>query len=372
MLVRKYVGKQILSTFLSILLIIVLIALSNKFVSFISKAANGEMATSTLFKLILLHIPELLAVLLPLCFYLSVVLVIGKLYVEQEMVAMQANGVSWNELLKTCSLLALPVMLVVGTLTIWSLPEFHRYKEELLGQEEPSILIQTLSPGRFHSLLNGRLVFYVEDAQRESGKLSEVFIAEQPQHHEDTNGTWGVLTAQAGQFITEPASNNRYLELYHGQRYEGVPGHRDYLVVDYERYGLLIDRKPEEVPMFNRVTPTSFLWSSPTNTHQAELQWRLSLPLTVPILMMLALGIAYIPPRAGRYRRVIPAILGYIFYYNLMTVAKRAVEKGDLPPSLGLWWVHAVMLGIALYTWFRHTGQWQLWCYRLKEGKNTP
>jgi lipopolysaccharide export system permease protein len=39
----------------------------------------------------------------------------------------------------------------------------------------------------------------------------------------------------------------------------------------------------------------------------------------------------------------------YFVYSNLLSASKIWVEKGDLPPAIGVWWVHAAALALGLY-----------------------
>jgi lipopolysaccharide export system permease protein len=81
----------------------------------------------------------------------------------------------------------------------------------------------------------------------------------------------------------------------------------------------------------------------------SELQWRLSLPLMVLTLTLLAVPLSSLRPREGRYARVGYAILAYFLYSNLISAARVWMEKGQLDPRLGLWWVHLLMVAVALW-----------------------
>ena len=360
MVVNRYIRGSLVRATGAVTLVLLLIALSNKFVSLIGKAATGELPGGLLFQMIALHIPELMALLLPLGFFLGIIFTIGRLYAENEMVALFANGVSWRVFIRAVLTISAVITLIVGTLTLWSVPKFHLFKEQLLRQHESAQLIQSMSPGRFHALKNGALVFYVEDLKGDRDKLQEVFIAEQPL---DSSEAWSVLTAKRGE-IDKSDEGNRYLVLSDGTRYEGKPGSNDYSVVSYETYGRLLEEPEKQIPMFNRVTPTLKLLKSTAPHHIAELQWRMALPLSTTILGLMALGISYVPPRGGRYAKVLPAVLSYIVYYNILTISKRWVEGETVPPLIGLWWVHLLALGFALCVLLSHTGYFAKLRYR--------
>ena len=80
----------------------------------------------------------------------------------------------------------------------------------------------------------------------------------------------------------------------------------------------------------------------------AELQWRLSVPLSTLILALLAVPLSKTQPRQGRYGKLAIGVLVFIIYYNLLGAAKVWIERGQLAPELGTWLVHGAMLAIAL------------------------
>jgi lipopolysaccharide export system permease protein len=82
----------------------------------------------------------------------------------------------------------------------------------------------------------------------------------------------------------------------------------------------------------------------------AELQRRISMPVMVLVLAVVAVPLAALRPREGRYARVAIAILFYFVYSNLLSAAQVWIEKGQLPPAVGTWWVHALVavIGIAM------------------------
>jgi lipopolysaccharide export system permease protein len=71
------------------------------------------------------------------------------------------------------------------------------------------------------------------------------------------------------------------------------------------------------------------------------------------ILTLLAVPLSRLRPRQGRYARVGFAIVAYIIYANLLSAAKVWVEKGQLPPAIGVWWVHILALAFGLYLIYR-------------------
>jgi lipopolysaccharide export system permease protein len=66
-------------------------------------------------------------------------------------------------------------------------------------------------------------------------------------------------------------------------------------------------------------------------------------------LTLIAVPLSRLRPRQGRYARVGFAIIVYFVYSNLLKAAEVWVEKGTLPPAIGVWWVHILLLGFGIY-----------------------
>jgi lipopolysaccharide export system permease protein len=93
---------------------------------------------------------------------------------------------------------------------------------------------------------------------------------------------------------------------------------------------------------------------------RAELQWRVSLPLSLFVLGLLAVPLSRSSPREGRYARLAVALFIYIIYANMTSIARLWLERGLVADWLGMWWVHAVVVAIALLLLARDDG-WLGW-----------
>ena len=93
----------------------------------------------------------------------------------------------------------------------------------------------------------------------------------------------------------------------------------------------------------------SDLMSSRDPEDVAELHWRIGIPLATLILGVLAVPLSRTQPRQGRYGRIAVGLLVFIIYFNLLSAGKAWLEKESLPAGAGIWWVHGLMLGVALF-----------------------
>ncbi|MGH8376923.1 MAG: LptF/LptG family permease, partial [Pseudomonas sp.] len=117
----------------------------------------------------------------------------------------------------------------------------------------------------------------------------------------------------------------------------------------YDEYGVLLPKPDVSDEVTDRdAMPTSKLVGSEDIRLRAELQWRMSLPLLVFIVTLMAVPLSRVNPRQGRFLKLLPAILLYMAYLTILIAARGALDKGKIPAVLGLWWVHGIFLAIGL------------------------
>jgi len=368
MVIFRYLFRELAYTFFAVILVVLLISISNKFVRLISKAASGEIAPDVLFQLILFQIPDLAAFLLPIAFFLAILITLGRLFANNEIPVLFACGFSWGQLVRFVGIGSLIVAFFTALLTCYGTPKLAQYREQVLKQEGPFLLLQTMMPGRFHSFQKDKLVFYVGDMKSDRTQLKNIFIAEHPNASQPQGENWSVLTARSGKIVVDPKTGLTYLTLAKGKRYVGTPGEQDYSILRFQNYQRLIE-EPVVTPnvLFHRTMATRALWQMPTPAHRAELQWRISLPLAAPLLALLALAFSSVSPRRGRFGAFFIAIVICIVYFNLLMLSKRWVALGRLPEVVGVWWVHLLLLLLGLFLLIEVSGKGEQMRYYFKK-----
>jgi lipopolysaccharide export system permease protein len=155
-----------------------------------------------------------------------------------------------------------------------------------------------------------------------------------------------------------------------GYRYQGLPGTLDFTIHRYEKNAVRLEERGfAPLRRSHWAIPSSQLWQSKQPTEQAELQWRISMPLSTVLLAVLAVLLSRTTPRQGRFAKLFIAILVFVAYYNSLGVSMSWMERGVIPATIGLWWVHALLLILILILALRHWGWswlWQRWLLMVK------
>ena len=89
----------------------------------------------------------------------------------------------------------------------------------------------------------------------------------------------------------------------------------------------------------------------------AELHWRISAPVAVLLMVLIAVPLSHVGPRQGRYSKLVLGLLVYLVYANLLGAGQTALERGMLPLAVGLWPVHALALITGLWLCARRAGR---------------
>jgi lipopolysaccharide export system permease protein len=245
------------------------------------------------------------------------------------------------------------VALVVAWLSLSLAPQGANQFQLLLNKQDALTEFDTLEPGRFQALRDGTRVTYTEQLSDDRINLGGVFISQKNINSDKKDRGISVLVAEKGRQEIRP-DGNRYLILDNGYRYDGNPGQADYRAIKYDEYGVLLPKPDVSDEVTDRdAMPTSSLVGSEDLRSRTELQWRLSLPLLVFIVTLMAVPLSRVNPRQGRFLKLLPAILLYMAYLTILIAARGALEKGKIPAALGLWWVHGIFLviGLGLLYW---------------------
>ena len=346
MIIFRYLARETINHMLAVSSILLLIIMSGRFVRYLAEAAAGKLDAGVLLTLMGFRLPSFLELIIPLGFFIGILLAYGRLYVDSEMTVLSACGMSERRLVGYTMLTATFVAALVAVFSLYISPKGVQKSEALLAEQRTRTEFETLKPARFHKLSSRDGVFYAQAVSDEKTQLEKVFLAGVG----ETNEKLSILTAKTGETVLNHTTGNRYLVLKDGNQYRGQPGDTDYEVVTFTQYAQYVP-EPEYEAKAKKVTDsmtTAELWNTNTLEASAALQWRLSLPLLVMIIALMAVPLSRTKPRKGRYVKMIPAILVYIIYLVSSNAARGILEEGASPTPYLLWLVHAAFLAFAL------------------------
>ncbi|TAA47258.1 LPS export ABC transporter permease LptF [Corallincola spongiicola] len=341
MILFRYLARELFKAQLTVLAVLMLIFLSREFVSVLTKAAEGKFPADLVTSLVLLNLPGLILMILPLSMFLGILIALGRMYAESEMVVLRACGVSEWYVARVTLAAAIFLGLIGGATSLYLKPWAEEQQLQLLEDADASAGLSTLVAGQFKQTFDGKSVVFVEKMSRDGRTLFKVFLAQTPSINE-RHKNFSIVVSDMGS-VQEAKNQPSMLVLNEGTRWEGHPRRLDYHIVDFEEYQVLlkefdVDERGRKIDAW----PLAKLFEDGSTEAKAEIQWRLAVPLSIPILALIAVPLAAVNPRQGKFAKMLPAILLYLGYYVLLMSGHKALEDGALPASLGLWWIHAL------------------------------
>lgn len=337
-------------TLLVILGVLALVLVATSMVKLLGKAAVGGLSQDLVLILAGLELVKVLGMLLPPAFFFSILWVLGRMYRDSEMVALQAAGVGPWRIFRAFLLSAVPLALLVTWLLFEVLPWAKLYSEQLKLAEQKSGELSLVRAGRFNEFSGGDLVIYAETLDKETGQLRNLFVKERLSGHP------GLISALGARQYVEPGSGRRYVVLTEGHRFEDR-GAQGMAFGDFSEYGVLIPEAPvvdvEQLSLSARNARELLASDDPKDW--AELQYRISFPLAVFAFTLLSIPLSRSLPRQGVLGRFGLAILIYFIFMNLQRVAERWLADGVTPAWLGIWWLPTLLavVGLLLMWWDR-------------------
>ncbi|GAB1234321.1 LPS export ABC transporter permease LptF [Ferrigenium sp. UT5] len=346
--------REFAATGLLVFFILLGIVVFTQLIRFLGESVSGLLAVDGILVMLGFSAMNYLPVLLSISLFLSILLTLSRCYRDSEMVVWFSSGIGLVRWTRPVLGYAIPVTLLIAFMSLvlspWALSKADEYKRRLDSRDD----VSHATPGAFRESKQADRVFFLEDVDINSKRVGNIFV------RSVQNGKDGTMVAKEG--YQETAENgDRFLVLLNGARYEGVPGQADFRISRFERYAVRIEPAElgKEQPNIKAHT-TRYLLQHPTSLHTAELHWRIGLPLSALILALLAIPLSYVNPRAGRSLNLITAMVIYMFYNNMISVANSWVALKKISPLSGLWGLHLAMV-LVLLVLFRYRSSVAPW-----------
>lgn len=349
----RYLLRQTAAATIAVLMVLLAIMLSARFARFLGAVATGDLPRNLLAQVVALSSVQYLVLLIPAALLLAVMLTLGRLYKDSEIAAMMGCGVSLGGLYRPFLWLSALMALITAWLAFDAGPWAGRQVDYISKDARRLVQYTPFEPGRFKSVAGGRAVFYTESIDERGEKLTTVFARVEEADRQDKS----IVIAAEGRQAVDAATGERRVTLYGGRRYTGTPGQAAYDVIEFEEFETRIT-PPEFIYTASKrkLADTRDLLRSDNAEDQAELAWRIAAPVSVFVLGLLAVPLAHIRPRQGRYGKLVLGIVLYLVYSNLLGLGQAWVAKGRVPPMLGLWWVHLLFVAGALWLFAQRQG----------------
>jgi lipopolysaccharide export system permease protein len=349
MLYQNKLKNELFYNSLSTILILSGIVVAQRGVVVFRLASKGIIPNDSILTILVFSLLKYLPILLTLTLFLTILLTLSRWFRDSEMMIWFSSGLGLTSFIRPILFFSLPIILLIGFLSLylspWATQKSEEYKAGLKNRDE----LATISPGSFKESKSKDRVFYVEGFGDLGSKVKNVFV------QSEQNGKLGIIVSNEGSRVSTSTDKDEYIVLKKGKRYEVNYENNNFTEIKFDDYGFLVERKLPPIIDVNQVEamPTALLLLTNGNREIAEFVWRVSLPLSGIVLIILAIPLSFINPRSGRSVNIIIAIMIFAIYNNLMGVTQSYINLGKLNPYFGGAIVHVLIISIASYLMLR-------------------
>jgi lipopolysaccharide export system permease protein len=348
MIFQRALQRELISTAGAVFTALFTITITVTLVKILVRAAGGKVASSDVLALLGFASLNIMSILLILTGFIAVLMVVTRSYQDSEMAVWFASGVNLTQWVGPVLRFGLPLVLLTALLSFWVRPWASQQSSLFQQRFEKREDIARITPGKFQESASSDRIFFVEGLSGDISKVQNVFV------NTIKDGRSSIIVAKEGLVETD-ANGSKFLIMEKGRRYEGVPDQAEFQMMEFERYRVLISSKGGtlEDDTSTKSLPTADLLIDINPAKQGELLWRISMPIMCLILMLLAIPMGFVNPRAGRSGNLIIALLLYITYSNVISLFKAAVMQNRFSFGWAWWPVHglALLMMIGLFAW---------------------
>jgi lipopolysaccharide export system permease protein len=362
-IVDRYLIAEVLKTFLAIIFVLLLIVASMLFLRTLEEVNLGAMTAGVVLRFMGLQLLSDISSLLPPAYFIAVLATLSRFARDSELIALTACGIGPRRVYGALLLVGLPIGIATAWFSLVLQPEATEGIAQIRYQQnEQASQIAGLRAGRFYVEDRGQLVIYIGAITKERG-LERVFIL-------DRRGAMSrLVVSETGRHRVEESTGDHLVTLSNGHRFDGSPGEAEFMIGRFDEYQVRIRSSGNErrsIPK-RSATPSEDLVGTGKAEDQAELERRLSAPIAIFVLAIIAVPLVAISPRQRTAGRLALAFLAYFSFFNLQRLAQSWLANGTTPTWLGSLWYQVLVLGVV----YLALAPESLWYRRLKERLRT-
>lgn len=354
MILRRYMTQQVAANTAIVLLFLMALMLGGRLIRYFGIAAEGRLDVGLLFAIIGYNIPTFLELILPLSFFIALMLVLGRMYVEQEMSVLFASGISRGRLTRLMIPLITGLFVFQMGISLWAKPWGLSNSEHIWQTQSLGSLLDLVRPKTFIS--SGNYHLYVDEFDKEKRELKNIYVVQQ---QTDKSGKIAkndvIITAtRAYQVPSKDTDSSMQLDLFQGRRYELGTNNAKYNQASFEKYRITLEKPAsEKITETNVETQTTakLLANTQKPEVKAELGYRFTMPWLIIIAAMLATPLAQVRPRQGRWLRLLPSVLIFASCAISIISLRTAIGKERISEYAYIWLIVGFIAFALLLNW---------------------
>ena len=354
MILRRYMTQQVAANTAIVLLFLMALMLGGRLIRYFGIAAEGRLDVGLLFAIIGYNIPTFLELILPLSFFIALMLVLGRMYVDHEMSVLFASGISRGRLTRLMIPLITGLFVFQMGISLLAKPWGLSNSKQIWQTQSLGSLLDLVRPKTFIS--SGNYHLYVDEFDKEKRELKNLYVVQQ---QTDKSGKIAkndvIITAtRAYQVPSKDTDSSMQLDLFQGRRYELGTNNAKYNQASFEKYRITLEKPAsEKITETNVETQTTakLLANTQKPEVKAELGYRFTMPWLIIIAAMLATPLAQVRPRQGRWLRLLPSVLIFASCAISIISLRTAIGKERISEYAYIWLIVGFIVFALLLNW---------------------
>ena len=324
-----HLNSQIFKGFFAILFILTALIFSSRLVGYFEQAAAGSLNPDIIFMVILLRLPDFLALLIPFAFFLSLLLVISELYNTNGIYAYFSAGVSRLRLIKHITPFFLVVLAACSIISIYLAPYGKALSKDLIAEQSYEDKLSMMQPNTLINLDGVGSYLYFESYNGDQMTGVTFFVQDDP--------ALSIIKAKELEISNE--AGNMILNFKSGSIYPDLnsPNQIDASFKDLTHsidIGLATSNPLTLSKLLDYKNQSNFIQN----------QWNASIPIMLLALMLLSFVFGKENPRSGREGSLVTGVLIYIFYLSVLVAFRESYAGSSNLFYHFLWPVHLAFL----------------------------
>ena len=335
-ILSKSLNMEVFRSSIGVLLIFFLLVVGSRIVGYFEQAAEGNIDPGIILSVIALRFPDFITLLIPLSFFLGLLITIGRLNSEGEIHGYFSAGLSKFNLIKFLLPQAFIYFFITLVLSLYIAPYTKNLSKELLVIDSFEEQIDAIQSDEIVSLDDGGFL-YVQTADEGLIKGVKLFQV-------DEDNSFIVISDE---LLTTEKDKTIELNLKNGSFYGGLFSETSKIISNFNNFNFEIDKN---ISQSNDLSLTK-LFDYSSASDQATFQWNISIPITILILLLYGIYISSSKPREGKFSFMLPGMLIYVSYLSLLILGREFIS--DNPSTIfNLWFIHSLfVLFLFLYVY---------------------
>lgn len=349
-IINRYLIREIAGIFALGLTIFTLVLLMGRMVKLMEMVVSNGVPAAQVLLLIVQLLPSFLVLTIPMALLLAVLLAVGRLSGDNEIIVLQASGVSLSSLLPPVMLMSLLAALATLVISVYGVPWGNSGFRQLTVDIARKYAASAVQERVFRDDLPG-VVLYVEHFDEAQHTMQQVMI-------QDSRDQQRPLTifARSGMLLSDDGAGALRIILRDGSIHTRQQD--DYRLATFSDYHLTVNTgraasaafKARDLAVRELLQQSAAATTPPEERARLllELHRRFAFPGAAVVFGLVALPLGLHNRRSGKGAGFTVSILVLLVYYVLQSFLEVVAEKGVLAPALAAWLPNMLFLGVGL------------------------